>query len=82
MAEASNQTGIFYQNLEDAGCDKQTKEKCMALFQSGNLRGILPLLSNYRKDLLSTVRSGQKRSTVSTISFTKFKKKRHRRISQ
>lgn len=61
MAEASNQTGIFYQNLEDAGCDKQTKEKCMALFQSGNLRGILPLLSNYRKDLLSTVRSGQKR---------------------
>lgn len=61
MAEASNQTGIFYQNLEDAGCDKQTKEKCMALFQSGNLRGILPLLSNYRKDLLSTVRSGQKK---------------------
>lgn len=60
MAEASDQTGIFYQNLEDAGCDKQTKEKCMALFQSGNLRGILPLLSNYRKDLLSTVRSGQK----------------------
>lgn len=61
MAEASDQTGIFYQNLEDAGCDKQTKEKCIALFQSGNLRGILPLLSNYRKDLLSTVRSGQKK---------------------
>lgn len=61
MAEASDQTGIFYQNLEDAGCDKQTKEKCMAFFQSGNLRGILPLLSNYRKDLLSTVRSGQKK---------------------
>ena len=61
MAEASDQTGIFYQNLEDAGCDKQTKEKCMALFQSGNLRGILPLLSNYRKDLLGTVRSGQKK---------------------
>ena len=61
MAEASDQTGIFYQNLEDAGCDKQTKEKCMALFQSGNLRGLLPLLSNYRKDLLSTVRSGQKK---------------------
>lgn len=61
MAEASDQTGILYQNLEDAGCDKQTKEKCMALFQSGNLRGILPLLSNYRKDLLSTVRSGQKK---------------------
>ena len=61
MAEASDQTGIFYQNLEDAGCDKQTKEKCMALFQSGNLRGILPLLSNYRKDLLSTVRSRQKK---------------------
>lgn len=61
MAEASDKTGIFYQNLEDAGCDKQTKEKCMVLFQSGNLRGILPLLSNYRKDLLSTVRSGQKK---------------------
>lgn len=61
MAEASDTAGIFYQNLEDAGCDKQTKETCMALFQSGNLRGILPLLSNYRKGLLSTVCSGQKK---------------------
>ena len=61
MAEASDKTGIFYQNLEDAGCDKQTKEKCMTLFKAGNMRGILPLLSDHRKDLLSTVRAGQKR---------------------
>lgn len=61
MAEAFDKIGIFYQNLEDAGCDKQTKEKCMTLFQSGNLRAMLPILSNYREGLLSTVRLGQKK---------------------
>ena len=61
MAEASDRIGIFYQNLEDAGCDQQTKERCMALFQSGNLRAMLPVLSAYRKGLLDTVRAGQKR---------------------
>ena len=61
MAEASDKTGIFYQNLEDAGCDRQTREKCMALFRSGKLREMLPLLSNHRKELLGTVRSGQKK---------------------
>lgn len=61
MAEASDKIGIFYQNLEDAGCDKQTREKCIALFRSGNFRGMLPILSDYRKGLLGTVRSGQKK---------------------
>ena len=61
MAEAFDKIGIFYQNLEDAGCDAQTTQKCMELFQSGNLRGMLPILSAYRKGLLNTVRAGQKR---------------------
>ncbi len=61
MPEASDKFGIFYQNLEDAGCDAKTTQKCMMLFQVGNLRGMLPILSDHRKGLLSTVRAGQKK---------------------
>lgn len=61
MPEASDKNGIFYQNLVDAGCDTQITQKCMALFQAGNLREMIPILSAYRKGLLSTVRAGQKK---------------------
>ena len=49
MAEASDTLGIIYQNLQDAGCDERTTEKCM-----------LPILFRHRKGLLGTVRLGQK----------------------
>lgn len=61
MAEAFDAIGMVYQNLEDAGCDKQTIERCMALIQSENPKGMLPMLASYRKKLLDTVRSGQKK---------------------
>ena len=35
MAEASDVQGILYQNLMDAGCDRETVQRCMALSQSG-----------------------------------------------
>lgn len=31
MAEANDTAGLIYQNLIDAGCYKQTTEKCMAI---------------------------------------------------
>lgn len=61
MAEASNTLGIVYQNLKDAGCDEQTAKDCMAFAKDGNLGGMLPILQQYRKVLLSSVRSGQKK---------------------
>ncbi len=61
MAEASDIYGIIYQNLEDAGCDEQITQRCMALARSGNLEGMLPILFHYRRELLDTVRSGQKK---------------------
>lgn len=61
MAEASDTLGIVYQNLKDAGCDEQTTNNCMAFAKVGNLGGMLPILKQYRKALLGSVRSGQKK---------------------
>ena len=61
MAEASDTLALIYQNLKDAGCDAQTTEGCMSFVKSGNAKGMLPLLQRYRKALLGTVRSGQRK---------------------
>ena len=61
MAEASDTLALIYQNLQDAGCDIQTTEDCMSFAKSGNLKGMLPILQQYRKVLLGSVRSGQKK---------------------
>lgn len=61
MAEASDTLGIIYQNLKDAGCNKQTTENCMSFAKNGNLGAMLPLLKQYRTALLGSVRSGQKK---------------------
>lgn len=61
MAEASDTLALIYQNLKDAGCDTQTTEDCMSFVKAGNLEGMLPILQQYRKALLGTVRSGQKK---------------------
>ena len=60
MAEASDTFGIIYQNLKDAGCDEQMTERCMTLVNNGDYYGLLPILFQYRKTLLSTVRLGQR----------------------
>ena len=60
MAEANDTVGIIYQNLIDAGCDKETTEKCMSMVKNENYAEMLPILSQYRASLLSTVRFGQK----------------------
>lgn len=35
MAEAFDTLGMLYQNLQDAGCDAQTVQACMAPGRSG-----------------------------------------------
>lgn len=60
MAEANDTSGIIYQNLIDAGCDKQTADYCMSIVRKGTYSELLPILSRYRTDLLGAVRSGQK----------------------
>lgn len=34
MAEATDTLGIIYQNLEDAGCNKQITQRCMSLVKT------------------------------------------------
>lgn len=60
MAEANDTTGIIYQNLIDAGCNKQTVEQCMSIVRKGTYAEMLPILSQHRAGLLLTVRAGQK----------------------
>ena len=79
MAEASDTFGIIYQNLEDAGCDKQTTQRCMTLARAGNLEGMLPILFNYRRELLHTVRSGQKKIDCLDYLIYKIQKEPYRR---
>lgn len=60
MAEASDIQGILYQNLGDAGCDRETVQRCMTLSQSGKTAELLRLLAGHRKALLDAVHRNQK----------------------
>ena len=55
MAEASDTLGIVYQNLKDAGCEKQCVEEFLALEQEGKRREQLKLLELHRQKLLDRV---------------------------
>ena len=60
MAEASDIQGILYQNLMDAGCDRETVQRCMVLSQCGKTSELLRLLAGHRKALLDAVHRNQK----------------------
>lgn len=60
MAEIKDVYGSIYQNLIDAGCDTQTTERCMMYVKEKRCSDILPILAQYRADLLVTVHIGQK----------------------
>ena len=60
MAEASDVQGILYQNLVDAGCDRETVRRCMDLSQSGKISELLRLLAGHRRALLDAVHRNQK----------------------
>jgi len=76
MAEASDVYGSVYQNLIDAGCDRQTTEQCMAIIKDGRYADMLTILFEYRAKLLDTVHIGQKR--IDCLDFLIYKiKKEH-----
>lgn len=41
MAEATDRRGILLQNLEDAGCNEETIQKCVALFSGDGTSEVL-----------------------------------------
>ena len=61
MAEANDMYGSIYQNLIDAGCDRQTAEQCMVFAKGGQFMDMLPILVGHRKDLLGSLHESQKR---------------------
>lgn len=60
MAEASDTQGIFYQNLIDAGCDRETVERCLSLNRRAQTPELLRLLARHRKSLLDGLHRNQK----------------------
>lgn len=71
MAEASDKIGILYQNLIDAGCDKEMTETCMELAQEGRKPELLRLLSCHKQNLLKTVHKSQKE--IDCLDFLTFR---------
>ena len=60
MAEANDRRGLLLQNLEDAGCDGEMVQKCMAMAEKDDADGLLRLLSCHKKGLLQMVHIKQK----------------------
>lgn len=74
MAEVTDLHGSIYQNLIDAGCDKQTTDKCMAFVKEGRSAEILPILTQYKATLLHSVHTGQKQ--IDCLDFLIYKVKK------
>lgn len=47
MAEANDLYGSIYQNLLDAGCDRQVAEQCMTFVKDGKCADMLPILTRH-----------------------------------
>ena len=74
MAEAKDIYGSIYQNLIDAGCDRQVTELCMTFVKEGRLSDIVPVLTRHRKALLGSVHKGQKQIDCRDYLLYKIKK--------
>lgn len=61
MAAATDLWSTLYQNLVDAGCERETAEQCMALEKAGKRAELLRILSRHRAALLDAVHENQKR---------------------
>lgn len=75
MAEVKDVYGSIYQNLIDAGCDVQTTGQCMKFVKEEKYCDMFPLLSQYRKSLLDSVRTGQRR--IDCLDFLIYKIKNY-----
>ena len=63
MADAMDQRKLLMQNLEDAGCDEETVERCLDCARQGRTQEQLRLLSAHRRLLLDAVHRCEKQIT-------------------
>ncbi|MCC8015675.1 MAG: hypothetical protein LIO87_10865 [Eubacterium sp.] len=61
MADANDVYGSIYQNLIDAGCNKETTEKCMSFIGEKKVSEALKILGQHRDLLLGSLHKEQKR---------------------
>lgn len=61
MSEATDTQSILYENLMDAGCDKDFAKQMMTLISAGNIKEALSLLSVHRKVILEHCHAEQKK---------------------
>ena len=59
MAKYTDKKKIFYQNLKDAGCQKQMIEECLSLYEDGENKEVMKYLSIHRKSLLKNLHAVQ-----------------------
>ena len=77
MAEASDESGILLQNLQDAGCDREFIQRCIELAEHTNAAEILPLLRKYRGTLLGKVHKSQNELDCLDFLIYKLKKQEY-----
>ncbi len=61
MPNASDTESILRQNLLDAGCSKDTIQRCMDLAEKQERRELLHVLFCHRRELLELVHLSEKR---------------------
>lgn len=74
MANANNYKEILYQNLSDAGCSEELITKCMKHAESSNIADMLKLLDEYKKIMLASVHTKEKR--IDCLDFLMYRLKR------
>ncbi len=71
MAEAFDRNGIIFQNLSDAGCDRETAERCTELILSEKYEQALAIIKPRKKRLLEEIHTNQKR--IDSLDFLVYK---------
>ena len=71
MAEASDSYRAVFQNLSDAGCDRETAERCTELILAKKYEQALALIKPKKKRLLEEIHTNQKR--VDILDFLVYK---------
>lgn len=74
MTEANDIYGGFYQNLIDAGCNKETTEKCMNCIEEKRITEAIKILGRHRDSLLNSLHMEQKR--IDCLDFLIFRLKK------
>ena len=71
MAEASDRYGVIFQNLSDAGCDRETAERCTELILSEKYQQALAVIKPRKKRLLEEIHANQKK--IDNLDFLIYK---------